>query len=196
MCRRWISMSSLPCGVTDAMCEAGLIDDNQPCGGCNHELYWHDEEEFCHCCKEKHENCKYVYLCHKHEKEQPDKKEFTWYCSKNYVYAESHKQLVSKNCNHKGCMKCATWKNLAEDKGRLYGKVYEKVDDSEWHYSYNKIDKKQNYYTIELGLSEAMEMWRETVKACCEENTEGGCKECNCKAFDPDWEPDWDDRDD
>ena len=57
-------------------------------------------------------------------------------------------------------------------------------------------DKKQNYYTIELGHSEAMEMWRETVKACCEENTEGGCKECNCKAFDPDWEPDWDDRDD
>ena len=185
---------NLPCGVTQSMCEAGLIDENQPCGACNHELYWHDEEEFCHCCKEKHENCKYVYLCQEHKKEQPDEKEFTWYCSKNYEYADSHKQLVSKNCNHDDCLECATWKNLGKDKGRLYGKVYEKIDDRSYSYSYKQIEKKQNYHTIILKHSEAMDKWRKTVKACCKKNAEDGCKECDCKLYDdvppePDCDP-------
>jgi len=185
---------NLPCGVTQSMCEAGLIDENQPCGACNHELYWHDEEEFCHCCKEKHENCKYVYLCQEHKKEQPDEKEFTWYCSKNYEYADSHKQLVSKNCKHDDCLECATWKNLGKDKGRLYGKVYEKIDDRSYSYSYKQIEKKQNYHTIILKHSEAMDKWRKTVKACCKKNAEDGCKECDCKLYDdvppePDCDP-------
>ena len=185
---------NLPCGVTQSMCEAGLIDENQPCGACNHELYWHDEEEFCHCCKEKHENCKYVNLCQEHKKEQPDEKEFTWYCSKNYEYADSHKQLVSKNCKHDDCLECATWKNLGKDKGRLYGKVYEKIDDRSYSYSYKQIEKKQNYHTIILKHSEAMDKWRKTVKACCKKNAEDGCKECDCKLYDdvppePDCDP-------
>ena len=185
---------NLPCGVTQSMCEAGLIDENQPCGACNHELYWHDEEEFCHCCKEKHENCKYVYLCQEHKKEQPDEKEFTWYCSKNYGYADSHKQLVSKNCKHDDCLECATWKNLGKEKGRLYGKVYEKIDDRSYSYSYKQIEKKQNYHTIILKHSEAMDKWRKTVKACCKKNAEDGCKECDCKLYDdvppePDCDP-------
>ena len=185
---------NLPCGVTQSMCEAGLIDENQPCGACNHELYWHDEEEFCHCCKEKHEICKYVYLCQEHKKEQPDEKEFTWYCSKNYEYADSHKQLVSKNCKHDDCLECATWKNLGKDKGRLYGKVYEKIDDRSYSYSYKQIEKKQNYHTIILKHSEAMDKWRKTVKACCKKNAEDGCKECDCKLYDdvppePDCDP-------
>ena len=97
-------MSSLPPGVTDAMCEANYIDENQPCGSCDHELNWHDDDKFCHCCKEKHESCDYVFLCEEHELEKPNEKAFIWYCSKNF-----------DNINHH----------------KLFGKAYEKVDANE-----------------------------------------------------------------
>ena len=172
-------MSSLPPGVTDVMCEANCIDENQPCGSCDHELNWHDDDKFCHCCKEKHESCDYVFLCEEHELEKPNEKAFIWYCSKNF-----------DNINHH----------------KLFGKAYEKVDANEnptnrmWRYTYKKIDKKRNYRMIVLGHSEAMDKWRNDVKMCCEMAVdEDGCKECNCKAYndeppEPDedrYEEDW-----
>ena len=184
-------MSSLPPGVTDAMCEANYIDENQPCGSCDHELNWHDDDKFCHCCKKKHESCDYVFLCEEHELDEPNEKAFTWYCSKNFKL---------------GIGQAEDW-TLLNHTGKLFGKAYEKVDANEnptnrmWRYTYKKIDKKQNYRMIVLGHSEAMEKWRNDVKMCCETtwNAEDGCKECNCKAYndeppEPDedrYEKDW-----
>ena len=220
MCRIWIRkwtlednvMSSLPCGVTDSMCEAGLIDENQPCGGCAHELYWHDEEEFCECCRKEHESCDYVYLCHDHSAGKPDEKEFTWYCSKNYKRASDHKRLKNKNCNHKGCMKCATWENLGKDLGTLYGKAYRVLEDvgdadENWSLVYEKtkfakkFEAKHKSWHIRIdGHTEAMEKWREEVKDCCKKKGEDEygrdlCKQCDCKVYDdvppePDYEDD------
>jgi len=67
-------MSSLPPGVTDAMCEAGLIDDNQPCGSCGHTTEFHDEEALCRCCDKEHEICQFIEECAKHrDKKIPHK---------------------------------------------------------------------------------------------------------------------------
>jgi len=59
-------MSSLPPGCTDAMCEVGLIDDQQPCGSCGHALEFHDEEKFCQCCGKDHDVCSFIEECAKH----------------------------------------------------------------------------------------------------------------------------------
>ena len=34
----------LPPGVTQAMCEAGIIDENTPCASCNHKLIEHEDQ--------------------------------------------------------------------------------------------------------------------------------------------------------
>lgn len=191
-------MSSLPPGVTDAMCEANCIDENQPCGTCDHELNWHDDDKFCHCCKKKHESCDYVFLCEEHELEKPNEKAFTWYCSKNFKLGSP----TSDDGKPLGINPIL----LLNHTGKLFGKAYEKVDANEnptiriWRYTYKKIDKKQNYRMIVLGHSEAMEKWRNDVKMCCETTwNDEGCKECNCKAYndeppEPDedrYEEDW-----
>jgi len=192
-------MSSLPPGVTDAMCEANCIDENQPCGTCDHELNWHDDDKFCHCCKKKHESCDYVFLCEEHKLDEPNEKAFTWYCSKNFELGSP----TSDDGKPLGINPIL----LLNHTGKLFGKAYEKVDANEnptnrmWRYTYKKIDKKQNYRMIVLGHSEAMEKWRNDVKMCCETtwNAEDGCKECNCKAYndeppEPDedrYEEDW-----
>ena len=78
------TMSSLPPGVTDAMCEANCIDEHRPCGSCGHTLEFHDEEKFCQCCGKDHDVCRFIEACAKHWR-----KKTTWDEKELCVIAEN-----------------------------------------------------------------------------------------------------------
>lgn len=140
----------LPPGITQEMCEYGIIDDNQPCGYCCHELSYHDEI-ICNCCKKEHEECKHISVCSDHEKSKPDERDYTHYCSSNF-----HRFGSTGTYNKDGSI---TWKKMGKDTGRTYGKVY---------YSDYTVRKpiRKNSYTVILGHSEAINRWHEEIHKC------------------------------